>query len=186
MSWPSMRWTLLALVCCGLLAGRCCGPPLHVGMERGAIFDSTLGFPGEGPECVVIGSANTTHWSSFLGAELWAGCGGVAPAAWCLQETKLARKADVTKAKGIADSKGWGALFGPAVVTDKLGISAGTGVLWQREVFGGAEAERRRCRDPGARPSQACSAALAALQVLFGFTTAAWNYCGDACGAVHG
>ena len=97
-------------------------------------FDDTHGFPGEGPDAerLVFGSANVTHWSSFLKAEMWQGDGSAAFAAWMLQETKLAQHKPRRKASGIADIKGWGFVDDPAVCTERDGTSSGAAVLWDR------------------------------------------------------
>ena len=56
----------------------------HVLWGEGSNFDSTLGFPGEGPRRqrveqhqLKVGTVNSTHWSTFVKANLWGGEGGV-------------------------------------------------------------------------------------------------------------
>ena len=116
-----------------------------------------MGFPGEGPsdeptrsDTVWIGSANATHWSSFLAADLWQGGDGIAPCCWCVQETKLATKADERKARGIADAQGWSAKFSKAARTAKEGVSGGAGVFWNRRVCT-SDGVRLRGRDDKGR-----------------------------------
>ena len=126
--------------------GRQLGGDPRADEERGGRllgFDSSLGFPGEGPgprggigvKEVLFGTVNSTAWSSFVGAGLMAGSSGEGVACWAVQETKL-RKSDVNKAGSLADAKGWGADFEPARVTERDGLSSGVAVLWDRQVCG--------------------------------------------------
>ena len=62
-----------------------------------AVFDASLGYPGEGPEALRIATLNVTAWAS------WRAVAEVeAPAAdiWLLQEHKLTSESEIGRAKG--------------------------------------------------------------------------------------
>ena len=102
---------------------------------------------GEGPRqgqqaeqtLLKIGTVNSTHWSTFVKANLWAGEGGESAAAWCLQETKLIKNGDIRQARSLADRKNWGLALDKAVRTKDDGVSSGTGVAWNRHIASGME-----------------------------------------------
>ena len=72
------------------------------------LFDRTLGFPGEVPAELKMGTLNITAWSSWRAAAKFE-----APAASMrfLQEHKLVGEAEVARAKKDADKLGLTSVF---------------------------------------------------------------------------
>ena len=65
------------------------------------------------------------HGAGLLGGPA---AGGVA--AWAVQETKLRKSSDLSKARAAAQAAGWGLALDAAVLTDELGTSSGVAVAW--------------------------------------------------------
>ncbi len=109
-------------------------------------FDSTLGFPGEGPASaeapilrLKVSTANVTAWQSFLSADLPISESHV----WLIQEHRLCTEREIKKARELMAARRFVSTFGKAVRTDKGGASSGTAVLRNQDIAEGqAEATK--------------------------------------------
>lgn len=105
-------------------------------MARGSLrrkaFDSTLGFPGEGPDKykdVCIRTANVTSWNTFkrcFDEDDFGQCDVI-----CLQEHRLPDSQRIEQAKRWIATKGYVGSFTLARKTRKGGVSSGTAILWK-------------------------------------------------------
>ena len=96
------------------------------------VFDSTLGFPGEGPSaakalsCLSICTLNVTEWSSWLRVmPVEADLGHI----WLIQEHKVVDRKLIGQAKHKLRGMGWHSVFADGRITGKGGRSSGMAVI---------------------------------------------------------
>ena len=131
------------------------------------VFDSTLGFPGEGPEGLRIASLNVTAWTSWLAV-----AAVEAPAAdiWLLQEHKLTAESDIDRARVEMSRMGMTAVLDCGVETEAGGKSSGAAVAFSQH----AEMVQQLSIAP--RPSHRAKGARLKMR---GLEMVAWSVYGD-------
>ena len=103
------------------------GRALRVGH---ALFDGTLGFPGEGPQpkqLLRIATLNVTSWTSWKEV---AGMEAAGADVWLFQEHRLMSVDEIARARSYMQRLGLTAIFSPAVATELGGRSSGTGIAF--------------------------------------------------------
>ena len=128
----------------------------YVGSSREELlgFNSSLGFPGEGPGQgpgveILLGTINVTVWSTLVAAKILGGRAGAGAAAWAIQETKLHKPDDLNKAASGVQAGGWAMAADTAVITEKLGVSAGVAVAWDRSIGSREVGKAMKCSGVG-------------------------------------
>ena len=120
-------------------------PRLRAGARRlGGSFDSSLGFPGEGPagasrggrvaavssttgaSTLSIGTLNVTSWATWKRVQRQE---AVAAQVWMIQEHKVCNGFKLRDAKKELAKGGWSSVFEPGIRTADGGFSSGVAVL---------------------------------------------------------
>ena len=99
-------------------------------MWGNTFFDSTCGFPGEGPLNIV--SMNVTAWSSF---EVCLNINSLNQFdIICIQEHRIDDDGRIEAANRTVDRHGFRGCFQKCVVTEANGKSAGVAILWKKHI----------------------------------------------------
>jgi hypothetical protein len=114
--------------------GRFCS--MHTPLHR-ADWDSTLGFPGEGPRptrlkatMLTVVTASVTSWQSGVRAIPQIAQQAQGTPLTCVQEHRLRQSHDIAAARKYLRLAGWASVFAPARTGPKGGNSGGTAIIW--------------------------------------------------------